>query len=68
MEKPYTAWMEAYTSAKTKAKKLELYHRTFNGEFGVQVKHSLFGIGDEDRFMMDRDTLRNMKFYARLEK
>ncbi len=68
MEKPYTAWVNAYTSARTKAKKLDLYNRTFDGEFGDQVKWSLFGLGEVDTFMMDKDTLRNMKFYARMEK
>ena len=68
MEKPYSVWLKAFTSAKTRSEMLDLYNRTYAGEFGEQVKFSLFGIGDVETFMMDKDTLRNMKFYARMEK
>jgi hypothetical protein len=71
-DKPYTDWCTAYAKCKNKDSKLDLYERTFKGEFGPQVKFSLFGMWDYSDpelvdELIDSETISNMKFYARLE-
>lgn len=73
MNKSYTRWCAAYSACKNKQDKLHLYERTFKGDFGEDVKFSLFGYWDFDRLphlvddLIDSKTISNMKFYAKLE-
>jgi len=80
----YKKWFADYIvairhdSAKLKLGAFKVYdarkkvlEATFKGEYGPQVKHSVFGIGglDEDEVYSDEmKLLQNMKFYAELEK
>jgi len=67
MDKPYGAWCEAFSKCKNKKEWKALCERTENGEFGDQVKFSVLGIGTAATFELDRETVRNMRFYAKLE-
>jgi hypothetical protein len=66
-ENPYSFWWSEFLACKTEAEKLVLYRLAFDGEFGSQVKHSLFGIGPFMPELIDAGTLHNMKFYAAME-
>jgi len=67
MDKPYGAWCEAFSKCKTEKERLALCERTEKGEFGEEVKWSLFGIGTLSTFELSRETVKSMRFYAKLE-
>lgn len=65
----YIKWLEDYTAARSKGMKLEVLKKTSEGAYGDNVKHSVFGLADFDGVnRLDKDDLRNMAFYAKLER
>lgn len=65
MEKPYTTFLAELKAAKGKGK-VVLLRRAFDGDFGPQVKHTIFGIGDFDTACLP-EARGNLNFMASLE-
>ena len=68
MKNAYERWSKDWTVAKTKASKEAVLRRASDGDYGEEVRFSLFGLGEYDpSHPPDAQTIRNMSFYVRFD-
>jgi hypothetical protein len=65
MNKPYATFL--FDLSKAGKAKAGVYRNAFDGHYGADVKHTLFGLGDFDLRAIDNETLRSVRTMALFE-